>query len=330
MRKEICAVLMSALVLAGSRAGAKIDASAGTATGSFLQMGGSARSLAMGGTGSALVSDPSAIWTNPGQIAGLTAPEFAFTHGSYVEDVSLNQMVFAGPLPVGAVSVALTMVEMGAIDSYDATGAASGSVTPKDTGITAGYAVEAGKAGVGGSLTFINSQLDTDAKATAVAADIGGRYEVLPALTVSAAAQHLGPAMKFGTKTSSLPLVLRGGASGLLLNGRLRLAGDVVKPSDSGAVMLVGAEVSQDFSGDVSLSLRGGWKSVAPKGSNTGISAGGGLCWRPRVPLGKDEDMEEAFGPRDALTLSGIRVDYAWTPMGELGTAHWLSFSLAF
>jgi len=330
MRKTFCVTITIVLMLAGSRSGAKLDSSAGTATGSFLQMGGSARSLAMGGTGSALVSDPSAIWTNPGQIAGLAAPEFAFTHGSYVEDVSLNQMVFAGPLQIGAVCAAVTMVDMGGIDSYDASGAASGTVEPKDSAITAGYAVEAGQAGVGGSLTFINSQLAPDAKATAVAVDFGGRYTVLPELTLSAAAQHLGPAMKFGTKTSSLPVVVRGGVSGVLLSGKLRLAGDVLKPSDSAAVMLAGAEVSQDFSGDVSLSLRGGWKSVAPKGGNAAISAGGGLRWRPRVPLGKDEDMEAAFGARDTLTLSGIRVDYAWTPMGELGTAHWLSFSLAF
>ena len=330
MRKVIVAAMMMGLALAGNSAEAGINSAAGTATGSFLQMGGSVRSLAMGGTGSALVSDPAAIWTNPGQIAGLSVPEFAFTHGQYIEDVSINQMVFAGPVSVGVVCAALTMVEIGAIDSYDASGAASGTIEPKDSAITAGYAVEAGKAGLGGSLTFINSQLDSDAKANAVAVDIGGRYAVRPDLTVSAAAQHLGPSMKFGTKNSSLPMVLRAGASGVGLSGRLRLAGDVVKPADSGVVLLAGAEVSQDFSGDVSLSLRGGWKSVAPKGGNAGISAGGGLAWRPRVPLGKDADMETAFGPRDALTLSGIRVDYAWTPLGELGTAHWLSFSLAF
>jgi hypothetical protein len=319
-----------ALMLAAGRSAAKIDSSAGTATGSFLQMGGGARSLAMGGTGAALMSDPSAIWTNPGQVAGLTIPEFTFTHGQYVEDVTLNQMVFAGPLPAGVVCVGLTMVEVGAIDSYDSSGAAAGTVEPKDTGITAGYAVEAGKAGVGGSATFINSQLASDAKASAVAVDLGGRYAVLPSLTLSLAAQHLGPSMKFGTKSSSLPMVIRGGVAGVLLSGRLRLAGDVVKPADSGAALLAGAEVSQDFANDVSLSLRGGWKSVAPQGGNAAVSAGGGLRWRPKVPLGRDEEMEEAFGARDSLTLSGIRVDYAWTPMGELGTAHWLSFSLAF
>ena len=330
MRKAVCAAMTLALLLAGKRTAYGIDSTAGTATGSFLQMGGSARSLAMGGTGAALVSDPSAIWTNPGQLAGLTTPEFSFTHGQYVEDVSINQMVFAGPLPLGVVCAALTMMEIGAIDSYDASGAAAGTVEPKDTGLTAGYAVEAGKAGVGGSFTFIDSQLASDAKATAIAVDLGGRYEVLPALTLTLAAQHLGPSMKFGVKASRLPMVIRGGVSGDLLSGRLRLAGDVVKPADSAAVLLAGAEVSRDFSGDVSLSLRGGWKSLAPQGGNGGVSAGGGLRWRPKVPLGKDADMESAFGIKDSLTLSGIRVDYAWTPLGELGTAHWLSFSLAF
>lgn len=330
MRKASCAAMTIALMLAGSVPQAGINADAGTATGAFLQMGGSARSLAMGGTGAALVSDPSAIWTNPGQIAGMGAPEFTFTHGQYVEDISLNQMVFGGPLPVGVVCVALTMVEMGAIDSYDASGATAGTVEPKDSAITAGYAVDAGKAGVGGSLTFINSQLDSDAKATAVAADVGASYAILPALTVSAAAQHLGPAMKYGTKTSGLPMAIRGGVAGILMAGRLKLAADAVKPSDSGVVLMAGGEVSRSFSSDVTLSLRGGWKSVAPSGSNAGISAGGGLLWRPQVPLGQDDDMEAAFGPRDALTLTGLRVDYAWTPLGELGTAHWLTFSLAF
>jgi len=325
---RVLTVAIMALAAQGAQAG--INSNAGTATGSFLQMGGGTRSIAMGGTGSALVSDSSAIWTNPGQIAGLANTELSFIHGKYVEDVSVNNALIATPLPVGAVCFALSMVSMGKIDSFDVNGDAAGTIEPKDMGVTAGYAVEAGIAGLGASLTFMSSQLAPDAKATAVAADIGGRVAVLPFLFISGSAQHLGSAMKFGSKTSSLPLVVRGGVAGDLLSGRIRLAGDVVKPSDSGMAILAGGEVTQPVTGEMSVCARGGWRSVAPKGGNSGISAGGGLIYRFRVPVGSGEAATEGAGVRDILALSAIRVDYAWNPLGELGTAHWLSFSLAF
>jgi len=330
MKKGVCLAISIVCALAGQRAESGISSDAGTATGSFLEMGGGSRSLAMGGTGAALLGEPSAIWVNPGQLAGLSVAQFSFTRGNYVEGVTMNQMAFAGPLQVGVICAGLTMVDMGSITSFDSTGGATGSIEPKDTGFTAGYAVEADMVGLGVSATYINSALTSDARAVGFAVDVGGRFTVFPSVTLSAAAQHLGPAMKYGTKTSSLPLVIRGGAAVSLVSGRVKLAVDGLKSTGGSPAVLTGAEVNQGFSGDVSLSLRGGWKSVAPKGSNSGISVGGGLRWTPKVPLGRDEVLEAVTGGKDTLVLSGIGVDYAWTPMGELGVAHWFSFSLAF
>jgi len=327
--KFLGSACLAGVVLLGPGEAAAVDSAAGTATGSFLKVGGSARSLAMGGAGTVLLAESGALWVNPGQLAGLPAPEFSYTRGQWVQDIEVNQVSFAGPLPVGTIGAAVDMLDMGAIDSYDASGAAAGSIQPKDTAVVCGYAAELGKAGLGGSVTYIRSELAEDAQVSGFAVDVGGRFEVLPNLTFAAAVQHAGPGMKFGKKASDLPMVVRGGASAGLLGERVRLVADVMKPSDGVPEFLGGAELSQIF-GDVTLSLRGGWRSVAPQGSNAGFSAGGGLRWHPKKPLGSDEMIDSEFGAADSLRLSGLRVDYAWTPMGELGVANWLSFSIAF
>ena len=148
MRKAVFVCMTIGLVLAGAWAAAAINSDAGTSTGSFLQMGGGARSLAMGGTSADLVGDSSAIWANPGLLAGMSAPEISFTHGQYVEDVALNQAVFAAPMSIGVVGLALTMVEMGSMEGFTAMGDPTGTWEPKDTAITGVYSVEAGKAGL--------------------------------------------------------------------------------------------------------------------------------------------------------------------------------------
>lgn len=323
-------ILMALALAAVSGPAAAIDDSAGTATGSILKMGGSARSLAMGGSGAVLQAESGALWVNPGQMAGTANAEFSYTHGQWVEDVALSELSFASPVLVGCFGAAVNMMDMGSIECYDNTGGVAESAEPKDTAVTAGYALEVGKAGVGASITYIKSELASDATVEGFAIDFGGRYIVWQDVVLGAAVQHLGPGLKYGDKASNLPLTIRGGASGTMLNKRLLLAADVLKPSDGGVELLAGAELSQPFTGDITLSLRGGWRSVAPEGSNAGLSAGGGLRWMPKKPLGTDEDLMNAFGDTDSLKLSGIRLDYAWTPMGELGAAHWLSFAIVF
>ena len=56
------------------------------------------------------------------------------------------------------------------------------------------------------------------------------------------------------------------------------------------------------------------------------VAAGGGLHWHPAQGFAGRGGAEK----RKTYFVSAVRVDYAWTPMGELGEAHWFSFGLVF
>ena len=297
------------------------SSAAGTKGFSGINLGGSARLLAMGGAGTAGVREPAAIWVNPARLAGMQAPEMSFTHGVWLVDTTLEQFAGAYPTPLGILGGAFSIVRAGEIDEFDKNGVETGSFTPADSEFSGAYAVSLGSFAFGAVASYLRSELADDATAAAFAGGFGAGFAPHPALTVSAAVLHVGSSLKYDRKASSLPATLRGGVSYSLRSAGVSLAADAVKPGDGEIEFRGGAEEEFRVLDELSASVRCGWHSLAPGpgGGTTGISAGGGITWRPGRGLGDSE--------RD---ISAVRVDYAWTPMGDLGAAHWFSFALIF
>jgi hypothetical protein len=322
-------VAVLALVAAGSADRAAAAGSAGTASGVEILVGGSARSLAMGGAGLADLREPGAIWASPAQLARMAASEMAFVHGMYVGGVSLEELAVGGPTPLGAFGGGMKLVRMGDINSYDSAGLPAGTVSPGQQAFSLGWAWPGGSWAAGVSGTYMRSQLAGDAKADAWAGDAGVNVVLTPGFSIAAAAQHLGTGLDYGGKRASLPMTVRGGASYAVADLGLLVAVDGVKPSDADLSVRAGAEKSLALRSDVTAAVRAGWCGGAPQGSLTGFSAGAELFWHPAG--GFVESTAARFETETkSYWVSGIRVSYAWTPMGELGNAHWFSVALVF
>jgi len=328
--KGMARVLAAFLFAAAAGACSAAEGESGTASAVFLNLGGSARMLAMGGAGAGCLSEPGAIWINPAQLSFLKGPQASYMHGAWVEGLSLEQMALAGPTPVGSYGLAVTVLSMGTIESLDANGNSAGSVKPRDFSISAGGAWQADLITFGGSVSYLRSELAADAKASAVSAGLGLSYAVFPEVTVSGVLQNVGTPLRYDSAASHLPLTVRGGGAISFLEGKVLVAADAVKSSDAPLGACLGAEYEHAVEAEFSLCFRTGWSSISPEGSGTGITVGGGLDWHPLTKVGGDPDLARAFGEGYESGISGLRVDYAWTPMGELGVAHWISFGLSF
>ncbi len=326
--KHLLVILLLALAAPGRAA---IDGAAGTAGDAFAGVGGSARALAMGGAGAADLREPGAIWVNPAQLAGLEgAGAGVFLHGLYVQDVAVDQLAIAVPTALGTFGGAYGSMRMGEIEALDRLGSpAALPLSPQDWTAGGAWAGRVGAFAAGASAWYLRSELAPGADAVAYAGDFGGSWTPIPAFAAGLAVQHLGSGLDYGGKAAALPLTIRLGAGFRPARTGLTLVADAVKAGGTAIALHAGAEERLTLAPGWWADLRGGWRTGAPSGgSATGVSAGAGVDWRPadtgaRLASASDEPYER-FG------VSGVRVDYAWTPLGELGQVHWLSFSLAF
>ncbi len=305
----------------------------GTASGAGISLGGSTRLLALGGAGMAALEEPAAIWVNPAQIARLDNYALSLMHGIWVEDVMLDQVAVVIPAPVGRFGGALTYLRVNDIETFDATGRSTGTFTPNDLTVTGAYAMVSGPLVFGVAGKYVQSELASDVKATALALDAGISFTPMPNLTIAAAGLHLGSTLEYDRASARLPATIRGGVSYLLPKSHVTLVSDVVKPIDGDVVAHLGVEKGVEFRKTFGLDLRAGWHNGAPRGSLSGASAGCGVRWIPEAGITESESLYGSGGEVDgarSYPIKGVRVDYAWTPMGELGVAHWFSLLLSF
>ena len=256
-----------------------------------------------------------------------STPEVAFVHGAYIGGVSLEQLAVGGLTPVGAFGGGMRLLRMGDIDSYDKDGLSVGSVSPAQQALSLGWAWPGGSWSAGVSGTYLRSQLAADAKADAWAGDAGANVILTPGLSIAAAVQHLGSGLDYGGKSANLPMTVRGGVAYEVTDIGLLVAVDGVKPADADLSVRAGAEKSLALRSDVTAAVRAGWCGGTPQGSLTGFSAGAEVFWHPSGGFVEPGAARFETETR-SYWVSGIRVAYAWTPLGELGTAHWFSVSL--
>lgn len=330
MIRSIACVLALVAGWGGARpaAAASIANAAGTTGVVGLNLGATARAMGQGGAGAAGEAEAGAVWFNPARLSGLEAPEASFLHGIWIADTSLDQLAVAGPLLGGVTAGAVTVLHMPAIDSFDNVGAKTGSFAPYEAEVTAAWAGRAGPLSVGGAATVIDSALADGAAATGISADAGAVFAPDPALVVGGAIQHVGSTLTYGTATTKLPLDVRAGGV-LTVAGRTRFAADVLVPQGASVAVRGGGEQTIVVGPEVAVALRAGWRSDAPTGAAGGITAGAGVTWRSRGGFDSQEREVRGMGG-ESSPVRELRVDYAWTPMGDLGPAHWIAVAVGF
>lgn len=274
----------------------------------------------MGSASAASVKGPEAIFHNPaalGRFEPESRQEAAFDYGRLLETYYSGTGAYARPLGrSGAIAAGFVYSGQGAQTRYDAQGNAGGTFRSSDYSIGGGYAHRLGKIYLGGGLKVIRQTLD-DRSGTGAAVDLGFMAPHASELgdgpvDLGVAINHIGPPIKLGPTADPLPLRLRVGAD-WHASPVFDAAWDIVLPSDSSPYLCIGFEARLP---------------AEAMGSNKNWSAAARFGYDQSH--GRDVDGIGGVTAGVGLDLSGMRLDYAWVPYGDLGTQNRVTLGFRF
>ncbi|MBI5246131.1 MAG: PorV/PorQ family protein [Elusimicrobia bacterium] len=298
-RPRLIATLSLAALLAATAA--RAQSSAGADAFDFLRLDAGARAVGMGGAYTALATDANALLYNPAGLGRLRSSEATFMHNQYAQGIGQQYLAVGLKNGIGAQFNYASLGNVPRTTISDPSGS-GGRLNVSDSSLGFGYgAALTPDLAVGGGLKYISESLG-DATANGYAADLGGLYRMpdMKGLTFGASLLNLGPAVKFQSVREKLPTTLRlGTAYGMALPGNdVTLAFDITKGVLDKIRMGLGAEtvVHDQFA------IRAGFTTR----QDAGVGLSFGLGWK---------------GPK-------MSADYAFVPLGDLGTAHRISFTL--
>ena len=312
----------SVLVLAASLAGparAAFDGSAlGTASGQFLKLAVGARAIGLGEAYGPVADDATAVYWNPAGLTQLDGRSATVMHAAYLQDIFYDFIGYGQKWGDGlAFGAGVQYLNGGSVAQTDISGFEQGYFHPNDLSVAASIATEltGAEAGflegtaLGITGKYVRSQLVATAETGAIDVGLLSPRLLEDHLRFSAGAQNLMGRLKFDQEDEPLPVTYRAGLS--LRLGGILLAGEGVAPIDDQAYVAGGAEwvFHPDYEARYGVALRAGWNSRRSAGLNeslAGWSFGAGYV-----------------GPT-------VRLDYAFTPFGNLGTSNRASVSFRF
>ena len=286
---------------------------AGTTSADFLNLPVGARASAMGGAYSAISEDASAIYWNPAGLVQIPKLSAIFMSAKYVQDISYQYAAYAHRLSYDSVLAAsVFMTNIGSIDKYSLDGANIGTFSPRDQVFTLSYSraiLEFSDkdmdVSIGVSAKYIKSQIVESAHA--YAGDLGimtYNFTNIP-YRLGVTMTNLGSGMRYDVDSSPLPLTFKlAGAINPFRN--MLFSTDVVFPKQNSPNVLLGTELSTEPNELTRLSVRAGLNTQRLKDGLGGFTMGVGA------------------------TLHFFTLDYAFVPMGELGSTHKISITFDF
>ncbi len=283
------------------------DQTSGTSSFAFLNIPVGARSTAMGQAFTSVPNDVQGLPYNPAGLATMIASQISFQHLSYVEDTVQEAVLLgqAGRDKTLSWGLSANYLRVGQITRTVATGLDTGEGF-SETGDLSTYDLSLGLSGagpvaddlqVGGTVKFIRESL-ADASSNAGAVDAGIMYQLQDehAWNLGASLLNLGFASRFSEASVKLPWTFRAGISGQPFAQWL-LALDYVKRMDMEGEIDAGIEVNpRRF-----FSFRLGYRYAFS-----------------RPDLGGLSDFSAGVG----LRQKQLSLDYAFIPLGDLGTTH--------
>ena len=269
----------------------------------FLKLGVGARPMGMGSAYVALAEDPTAVYWNPAGLADASGAQLTLMHNEWIQDFRQEFAAVSAPLGGGALGFGFSGFYTSELERRDDTGTLIGHFGFNDVSVTANYArrfLERFSGGLG--VKYIREMIDQE-DATAVAFDLGGRFQdAKTGLSAGVAAQNMGGDATFVSESFSLPFTLRGGAA---------WERDISAWQGRGTMS---AEVRK------------------ARGEDTRFHVGGEFEYRQRAALRAGysagyDDQDLSFGL--GLKHSRLTFDYALVPFSsDLGTTHFFSLTI--
>lgn len=274
---------------------------AGTTAAPFLKVPFGARGVAMGGAYASVAQGAEALYWNPAGVALLRSGDASFSYAPIQETMNYGSLGIAYPLTKkSSIGLAFASFSQEPLETMDASGRPTGTVSPSDSLFQATYSRLEGPAAWGVSLKQIRSQL-ADVSASALAWDAGARMTWGGRFTASAGLRNMGKGLRYDRETSPLPRSQYLGASW-----------------NAGKAIIFSSQVETSASGEKRLGLGAEW--TRPMGSfSTALRAGYDVS---QTVTG----FKVGFG----VDKGALSIDYALAPMGELGQTHWMTLGYRF
>ncbi len=298
---------------AATDAGYYSSKAAGTTTADFLNLPMGARAAAMGGAYSAVSDEASAVYWNPAGLVQIPKLSAVFMRAQYLDSISYQYVAYAQRLSYDSVLAAsILMTDIGTITQTDINNNDLGDFAPRDQVFTLAYSKAILEfsdkdmdVSIGVSAKYIKSRIIESADT--FAGDLGimtYNFSDIPyrlAVTVT----NMGGGLRYDQESNPLPLALKLGASINPFRNML-LSTDVVFPKQNKPNILLGTELA-----------------TAPNELTR-------LCVRAGLNLQQMSDGISGFSMGVGATLHFFSLDYAFVPMGELGSTHRISLTFDF
>jgi len=307
---SICVFLFSAFYLPFKAL------AAGTNGADFLNIGIGARPIAMGGAYAGLADDVNSMYWNPAGLNNIKGRELSGNYIMWLEGISCGQLSYVqsregkSTIGVGINYLTTGSIEQTEIDTNNSYVATGKTFSSQDMAVNVSMGKQIGEDTLGGiSLKMIQSSIEAES-ANTYAADAGVLIDLINydfPFMLGISVQNLGAGIKYMQDSESLPMSYRAGLSYIYLvdksDDKVNFAFDISKAGSSDMTLHLGAEYLMGKT----MALRAGYRKAGGSESLAGLSGG--------------------FGYKD---VSGIGIDYAWVPYGDLGVTHRISITNRF
>lgn len=280
----------------------------GTSSGEFLKIPVSARSSALGGAVTAVTGEAGVLAWNPAGMAESDKRQVLLSHAPSPEGTATSNVYFVHPVGAGAWGVGVAYFSAGAIDETEPTaGATVGTFHPSDAAATVGYARNVAGWDLGLAVKGVQSKIvESDSTLTVDGGILSPKFWQ-ERLRLGVSALNTGGSLQLGNTARPLPLQIAVGV-GLTPNEKWTLSSDVKFPRDNDPFYCVGAEGVYPLGAEWRFAGRAGWEGAMDTG------------------LGDFAGFNIGFG----VSKGALGLDYAISPMGDLGQAHRISLTSSF
>jgi hypothetical protein len=300
-------IYLAAVALTAGPAHAQEGRSSRSVALSYLEEGMGARAVGLGQAYSALTEGADALFWNPAGLAAGNSAEILLNHQTFNEFMNLDVGSVAIPVGSSRIGAAYMQMKTDAIAQLDINGDSIGSFNVNDQLVTAAYARAQKGWSFGVAGKSIHSNLGHESAST-IAADVGINFNdpFSPHLSHALVAQNMGRALIYGDQSSSLPTVVRLGTA-FRPTEKISFGFDVISPKNATTAVAVGGELAIPVAKGMGLALRAGYDTLQKdEGGATGLGVGGGL------------------------SLSGLRLDFAWAPQNDFGASEIFTLTYVF